>query len=392
MAANPLASNTQLDEFDAIEDPFAHDDIDWAQVLDAPATTQSISPPSSSPEYFPNDPVDASYLAQLDLLESAAFTSSLGTSTVSSNTGPIVAPTTTSTTQLATTLFPPAVPISKSSSAVSTVSQSTAPRADETQTHTTTSTTQLATTLFPPAIPISTPSNAVSTVPQSTSLISDDTQTHTTAATIQLATLFPPAVPTSPRTSTKRPRAVYEDSINTPSRKTGTDASPQGGPSKRRKGIDTSQLILTEFGEELTCPICCDILVAAHLLNPCGHSFCGDCSWQWLMKNRNTGCPVCRTTLAATPMAPNISVDKMVDTHIQMLSEHSDPEWKIGGEKLAEFRGRQKKSLGRRSSGAAPVWVVISDDEDEGEEFEDETTDEEYDDNILDMVARGMYP
>jgi hypothetical protein len=41
-------------------------------------------------------------------------------------------------------------------------------------------------------------------------------------------------------------------------------------------------------------------------------------------------------------MAPNISVDKMVDTHIQMLSEHSDPEWKIGGEKLAEFRGRQK--------------------------------------------------
>jgi hypothetical protein len=36
--------------------------------------------------------------------------------------------------------------------------------------------------------------------------------------------------------------------------------------------------------------------------------------------------------------------------------------------------------------------VVISDDEDEGEGFEDETTDEEYDDNILDMVARGMYP
>jgi hypothetical protein len=43
-------------------------------------------------------------------------------------------------------------------------------------------------------------------------------------------------------------------------------------------------------------------------------------------------------------MIPNISMDKMVDAHIQMLSRgySGDPDWQIGGQKLAEFRERQK--------------------------------------------------
>ncbi|KAJ7666459.1 hypothetical protein B0H17DRAFT_265555 [Mycena rosella] len=81
--------------------------------------------------------------------------------------------------------------------------------------------------------------------------------------------------------------------------------------------------------------------VATHLFNPCGHSFCGDCGWQWIIKNKNAGCPVCRTPFNM-PMVKNICMDKMVDMHIQMLCSN-DEDWRMNGRKLAEFQGRQKK-------------------------------------------------
>ncbi|KAJ7770788.1 hypothetical protein DFH07DRAFT_735143, partial [Mycena maculata] len=52
--------------------------------------------------------------------------------------------------------------------------------------------------------------------------------------------------------------------------------------------------ILAGFEEELACPICCDIFAATHLLNPCGHSFCGECVWQWIQQN------VCRAGSLST--------------------------------------------------------------------------------------------
>ncbi|KAJ6574765.1 hypothetical protein B0H19DRAFT_612413 [Mycena capillaripes] len=139
---------------------------------------------------------------------------------------------------------------------------------------------------------------------------------------------------------TKRPRTASEEGILTPSRKSSSYSPPQSGSQrKRRKGVDT---ILAGFEEDLMCPICCDIFVATHLLNPCGHSFCGDCGWQWAVKNQKTACPVCRTRLTSTPMIPNVSMDKMVDQMLLSRSYHGDTDWKIGGQKLVEFQRRQK--------------------------------------------------
>ncbi|KAJ7275387.1 hypothetical protein B0H12DRAFT_1087045 [Mycena haematopus] len=194
-----------------------------------------------------------------------------------------------------------------------------------------------------------------------------------------------------PGSSTKRPRAVSEDgSISTPPRrKRSTSISPKPGR-KRKKSTD---VILTGFEEELTCPICCDIFVATHLLNPCGHSFCGACCRQWVTKHRNTGCPVCRARLSATPMTPNISLDKTVDMHIRMLSAYSDAEWKAGGAKLVEFRERERKwkegAAERRKDSRVPVvfkppvWVIVSDED----EDEDDDSDEDYEDYDLDLPA-----
>ncbi|KAJ7102262.1 hypothetical protein B0H15DRAFT_321467 [Mycena belliarum] len=86
LSTTPSAEQPEpaLDEFDALPDPFAEADVDWTQVLatPAPATTRptqndtQLGPaPPSSPEYFPNDPLDDSVLAQLDVLESTQFAS-----------------------------------------------------------------------------------------------------------------------------------------------------------------------------------------------------------------------------------------------------------------------------------------------------------------------------
>ncbi|KAK7064523.1 hypothetical protein R3P38DRAFT_2825070 [Favolaschia claudopus] len=294
--------SAQLDEFDNIPDIFdGTEDVDWDQLLNAPPTTQAVAP--SSPEYFPNEPLDASFLAELDLLDNNS------------------APGTQST------LAP--------SSTAASVGSLSAGATQEMQPHpVTTSSTQL-------------PPSAVSTAPA------------------------------SPKRTKRRRTGSVEEDILTPSRKSNISASSRSGSGskrKRRKGID---VILTGFEEELTCPICCDLFVAAHILNPCGHSFCGDCCWQWVVKKKMTQCPFCRTDLAATQMTPNISLDKTVEMHVEMLSTYGDHVWQKGGEKLAEFRDRQKKwkdgAAERRkkpSQGIVKpaIWVVISDDDEDDDE------------------------
>ncbi|KAK7695449.1 hypothetical protein QCA50_000085 [Cerrena zonata] len=40
--------------------------------------------------------------------------------------------------------------------------------------------------------------------------------------------------------------------------------------------------VLKSFEDDITCPICCDMLACAHLGNPCGHCYCGECGWNWI--------------------------------------------------------------------------------------------------------------
>ncbi|KAF8058276.1 hypothetical protein FPV67DRAFT_1722066 [Lyophyllum atratum] len=110
--------------------------------------------------------------------------------------------------------------------------------------------------------------------------------------------------------------------------------SPRGqSPSKKGKGKAQGNegvwQVLSEFEDELTCPICSDIFVAAHLANPCGHSFCGDCGWQWKMKGKSN-CLICRTEFSReTPMIPNFAMDNTVEKHISALGQSGLAEWKL---------------------------------------------------------------
>ncbi|KAJ7169539.1 hypothetical protein C8R46DRAFT_200442 [Mycena filopes] len=233
-----------MDEFDSLPDPWANDNVDWTAILSAPEPAQPQPP--SSPDLFPNDPVDDAFLAELDVIESSA---------------PLASGSTTSTVHLS---------------------------------H-----------LFSLPVPA------------------------------------PTVVSSPPRIGQKRSR---EPGIFTPSRKANTH-SPPTSPSrrKRKRTVDIPRLVLAAFDDELTCPICCDLFVATHLLNPCGHSFCGDCAWQWVIHNKKTGCPVCRAPLVGpSRMIPNISMDKTVDVHLRMLADHGEVGWRIGGKLLAEFHQRQK--------------------------------------------------
>ncbi|KAF5312712.1 hypothetical protein D9619_003376 [Psilocybe cf. subviscida] len=120
--------------------------------------------------------------------------------------------------------------------------------------------------------------------------------------------------------------------------------------SPRKKGkmkADDSELarVIAGYEDELSCPICCDLLVAAHSANPCGHSFCGECEWQWQssIQNPKRSCPVCRQKLEKkTPMIPNIAIDNIVEKHVQALAMTNKQDWTPGGVKHEEWMKRKQ--------------------------------------------------
>ncbi|KAF5355651.1 hypothetical protein D9756_004213 [Leucocoprinus leucothites] len=115
--------------------------------------------------------------------------------------------------------------------------------------------------------------------------------------------------------------------------------------SKGSTGIEEMMAPIFEaYEEELTCPICCDLFVSAHAGNPCGHSYCGDCGWQWMKKSSQHQCPVCRAKLTRNrPLIPNIAMDSLVEKHIEQLSSAGDTGWQPQGYKSEERARRKEK-------------------------------------------------
>ncbi|KAH7880395.1 uncharacterized protein C8R40DRAFT_251296 [Lentinula edodes] len=101
--------------------------------------------------------------------------------------------------------------------------------------------------------------------------------------------------------------------------------------------------LLDEYDDELNCPVCCDILVAAHLVNGCGHTLCGSCGYQWIVEKYRNTCPVCRAKChALTPLIPNITADNFVHKHLRVRARLGDKDWEVGGSKLLEWQGRKE--------------------------------------------------
>lgn len=79
------------------------------------------------------------------------------------------------------------------------------------------------------------------------------------------------------------------------------------------------------------------------MTNPCGHSFCGACSWTWVVEKKRNVCPVCRHEIDEyLPFTPNIVVDNLVSCYIRMLPLLGHQGWARGGRMFNEWNQRQK--------------------------------------------------
>ncbi|KAG2156482.1 uncharacterized protein EDB93DRAFT_1310181 [Suillus bovinus] len=128
-------------------------------------------------------------------------------------------------------------------------------------------------------------------------------------------------------------------------------SSPQTSPASKKgktsaeDSCDTANKILEGLENEIMCPICFDIMVAAHLCNPCGHSCCGECAQGWISQNKTSpACAVCRAALSTTkPLLLNYSLDAVIQQYIRALAISGRLEWQEKGDRLAEWRKRHDK-------------------------------------------------
>lgn len=78
--------------------------------------------------------------------------------------------------------------------------------------------------------------------------------------------------------------------------------SPQSIYAVTRMTLDAAHLATSPFDELykiLQCQICMDLMSSTFVLS-CGHSYCYDCTYQWLRSHRN--CPSCRKRITTKPV------------------------------------------------------------------------------------------
>ncbi|EGN94073.1 hypothetical protein SERLA73DRAFT_62996, partial [Serpula lacrymans var. lacrymans S7.3] len=83
----------------------------------------------------------------------------------------------------------------------------------------------------------------------------------------------------------------------------------------------------------------CKLSVAVHIGNPCGHSYCAECGYEWISKNkRSPTCAVCRAKLSMhKPLFSNVMGDSIVRRYIELLANNGDISWQHGGSKITEW-------------------------------------------------------
>ncbi|KZP32248.1 hypothetical protein FIBSPDRAFT_882609 [Athelia psychrophila] len=159
--------------------------------------------------------------------------------------------------------------------------------------------------------------------------------------------------PKSPSRS-KQPCHAEDFPSKVPSKRGQTESSITESPknSKKGKGKSTSDSskeflhILEGLEDEMTCPICCDIFVAAHLGNPCGHSVCGECGEAWISK-------LVRIDVLSE------AIPDMCDA----LAASGRAEWQSGGNSIKEWQTRKeswKQGVAKKNAEKAAVQVTKS--------------------------------
>ncbi|KAG2155445.1 hypothetical protein DEU56DRAFT_767408 [Suillus clintonianus] len=147
-----------------------------------------------------------------------------------------------------------------------------------------------------------------------------------------------------PLIATRAAVRALDDRKRGPSSPRTSPASKKGKISAEDR-VDTTNNILEGLEAEIVCPICFDIMVAAHLCNPCGHSCCGECAQVWVAQNKmSPTCAMCRAALSTTKaLIPNYALDAVIRQYIRVLAASRRPEWQEKGDRLTEWRRRDDK-------------------------------------------------
>ncbi|KAF9056650.1 hypothetical protein BJ165DRAFT_1399267 [Panaeolus papilionaceus] len=160
-------------------------------------------------------------------------------------------------------------------------------------------------------------------------------------------------------TNRKRKAGSEEPEITSPtlSKKLRHDVpSTLLSPKRKGKMKDEGSLecILSTYEDELCCPI-----AAAHIGTPCGHTFCGDCGWQWYKKSPTGGCPCCREKLdESNPIIPNIAMDNVIEKHIKALALSGKEDWSTTGQTYHDWVARKeawKRGAAQRARKKRPL-------------------------------------
>lgn len=74
---------------------------------------------------------------------------------------------------------------------------------------------------------------------------------------------------------------------------------------------------------DLQCGICLNVLNAPRTLSVCGHSFCGDCLYRWLMRCcASPTCPICRNGAGPAPN-PHVSMCRALESMVHQYEENN---------------------------------------------------------------------
>ncbi|KAH9890962.1 hypothetical protein C8Q73DRAFT_702365 [Cubamyces lactineus] len=168
------------------------------------------------------------------------------------------------------------------------------------------------------------------------------------ASVVPVAPSRAPSQLSGNRPSQKRAlKRKISDVTTTPSTSSGKRSKLARINSKNVDPHASARKVLEKIEEELTCPICYDLLVAAHSTNPCGHSCCGECHLNFLktVPVRKPTCPVCRTPLDINrPLLPNFTVDGIVRSHVLALAETGSVDWQPNGTRHQEHARRKEEA------------------------------------------------
>ncbi|CAN0258960.1 unnamed protein product [Ascophyllum nodosum] len=110
-----------------------------------------------------------------------------------------------------------------------------------------------------------------------------------------------------------------------------------------------------EILAEYECDICFEVLVGVHVLDNCGHHFCGACMERWIGNTSQGECPVCRTPV--DKLVPVRKMDEMIAKAVATAAPSSErTAWYERKNHWESTVRRRQESAGRaRMSRAASI-------------------------------------